>query len=204
MPACRRSDATLGSTGYIADLNRVQREAGYVRTTYRSSRKARDPVDMSLPPQRRTQLNKRRAYENLGADGILAILEAYFPLKDPQIESYFRAIADAVGVPVVLYTKSAQFQRSDLSLDHVIARLSEHPRIEYIKDASTNTGRLLFDHEPRATDESVFGFGAYSGPAQSCLNGGVGWMAGLSHASCRARACTRTSCAAARGNGRRL
>ena len=29
-------------------------------------------------------------------DGILAILEAYFPLKDAQVEHYFRAIADAV------------------------------------------------------------------------------------------------------------
>src|SRR4026208_1898113 len=77
----------------------------------------------------------------MGADGILAILEAYFPLKDTHIESYFRAIADAVDIPVVLYT-NPQFQRSDPSLD-VIARLSEHPRIRYIKDASTNTGRLL-------------------------------------------------------------
>jgi hypothetical protein len=39
--------------------------------------------------------------------------------------------------------------RSRIGLNHnlnlldVIARLSEHPRIRYIKDASTNTGRLL-------------------------------------------------------------
>src|SRR6202022_1782121 len=68
-----------------------------------------------------------RHYQRLGADGILAILDVYFPLKDAEVESYFRAIADAVDIPVVLYT-NPQFQRSDLSLD-VIARLSEHPRI---------------------------------------------------------------------------
>ena len=34
------------------------------------------------------------------------------------------------------------FQRSDLSLP-VIERLSHVPNIKYIKDASTNTGRLL-------------------------------------------------------------
>ena len=39
-------------------------------------------------------------------------------------------------------TPIRNFQRSDLTLD-VIARLAEHPRIRYIKDASTNTGRLL-------------------------------------------------------------
>src|SRR5262249_56915878 len=68
-------------------------------------------------------------------------LEAFFPLQDDGIERYFRAIADAVDIPVVLYT-NPQFQRSDLSLE-VIARLAGHPRIRYIKDASTNTGRLL-------------------------------------------------------------
>ena len=113
-------------------------------------------------------------YQRLGADGILAILEAYFPLKDAQVEDYFRAIADAVDIPVVLYT-NPQFQRSDLSLD-VIARLSAHPRIRYIKDASTNTGRLLSIMN-RCPDMRVFSASAHI-PAAVMLIGGVGWMAG--------------------------
>jgi 4-hydroxy-tetrahydrodipicolinate synthase len=119
-------------------------------------------------------VEQAKAYQKLGADGILAILEAYFPLKDAQIESYFRAIADAVDIPVVLYT-NPQFQRSDLSLD-VISRLSEHPRIRYIKDASTNTGRLLSIMN-RAPRMKVFSASAHI-PAAVMLIGGVGWMAG--------------------------
>jgi 4-hydroxy-tetrahydrodipicolinate synthase len=115
-----------------------------------------------------------KSYQSLGADGILAILEAYFPLKDAQIESYFRAIADAVDIPVVLYT-NPQFQRSDLTLD-VIARLSAHPRIRYIKDASTNTGRLLSIMN-RCPDMKVFSASAHI-PMAVMLLGGVGWMAG--------------------------
>src|SRR4029079_2596886 len=115
-----------------------------------------------------------KAFQKLGADGILAILEAYFPLKDAQIESYFRAIADAVEIPIVLYT-NPQFQRSDLSLD-VIARLCEHPRIRSIKDASTNTGRLLSIMN-RAPRMKVFSASAHI-PAAVMLIGGVGWMAG--------------------------
>jgi 4-hydroxy-tetrahydrodipicolinate synthase len=61
-------------------------------------------------------------WQRLGADGILAMLEAYFLLKDAQVESYFPAIADAVDIPVVLYN-NPQFQRSDLSLD-VIAPMA--------------------------------------------------------------------------------
>ena len=119
-------------------------------------------------------VEQAKTFQKLGADGILAILEAYFPLKDAQIESYFRAIADAVDIPVVLYT-NPQFQRSDLSLD-VIARLSEHPRIRYIKDASTNTGRLLSIMN-RAPRMKVFSASAHI-PAAVMLIGGVGWMAG--------------------------
>jgi 4-hydroxy-tetrahydrodipicolinate synthase len=74
----------------------------------------------------------------------------------------------------VLYT-NPQFQRSDLSLD-VIARLAEHPRIRYIKDASTNTGRLLSIMN-RCGDIGVFSASAHI-PAAVMLVGGVGWMAG--------------------------
>jgi 4-hydroxy-tetrahydrodipicolinate synthase len=112
--------------------------------------------------------------QRLGADGILAILESYFPLKDEQVEAYFRAIADAVDIPVVLYTKP-QFQRSDLTLD-TIAKLATHPRIRYIKDASTNTGRLLSIMN-RCPDMKVFSASAHI-PAAVMLIGGVGWMAG--------------------------
>jgi 4-hydroxy-tetrahydrodipicolinate synthase len=114
------------------------------------------------------------SYQRFGADGILAILEAYFPLKDAQVEAYFRAIADAVDIPVVLYTNPS-FQRSDLSLD-TIARLSTHPRIRHIKDASTNTGRLLSIMN-RCPDMRVFSASAHI-PAAVMLIGGVGWMAG--------------------------
>jgi len=79
-----------------------------------------------------------------------------------------------VDIPVVLYT-NPQFQRSDLSLD-VIARLSAHPRIGHIKDASTNTGRLLSIMN-RCPDMKVFAASAHI-PAAVMLIGGVGWMAG--------------------------
>jgi 4-hydroxy-tetrahydrodipicolinate synthase len=115
-----------------------------------------------------------REWQALGADGILAILEAYFPLKDAQVESYFRAIADAVDIPVVMYT-NPNFQRSDLTLD-VIARLAGHPRIVAIKDASTNTGRLLSIMN-RCPELDVFAASAHI-PAAVMMIGGVGWMAG--------------------------
>jgi 4-hydroxy-tetrahydrodipicolinate synthase len=163
----------LGSTGEFAYLNPAQREA-VVRSTIEAAG-GQVPVIAGVASTSTAEaVEQAKTYQALGADGILAILEAYFPLKDGQIESYFRSIADAVDIPLVLYT-NPQFQRSDLSLD-VIARLAEHPRIRYIKDASTNTGRLLSIMN-RAPRMKVFSASAHI-PAAVMLIGGVGWMAG--------------------------
>src|SRR6266853_1154092 len=164
----------LGSTGEFAYLDREQR-AAVVKTTIAAAA-GRVPVVAGVASTSTADaVAQAQNYQRLGADGILAILEAYFPLRDAQVESYFRAIADALDIPVVLYT-NPQFQRSDLSLD-VIARLAEHERIRYIKDASNNTGRLLSIMNRCGGDIAVFSASAHI-PAAVMLIGGVGWMAG--------------------------
>jgi 4-hydroxy-tetrahydrodipicolinate synthase len=163
----------LGSTGEFAYLSREQR-AAVVQATIEAAAKRVPVVAGVASTSTADAVAQAKHYQSLGADGILAILEAFFPLKDAQIESYFRAIADAVDIPVVLYT-NPQFQRSDLTLE-VIARLSTHPRIQYIKEASTNTGRLLSIMN-RCPTMKVFSASAHI-PAAVMLIGGVGWMAG--------------------------
>jgi 4-hydroxy-tetrahydrodipicolinate synthase len=164
----------LGSTGEFAYLDAEQRTA-VVRTTIAAA-KGRVPVIAGVVSTSTADaVAQARSYQKLGANGILAILEAYFPLADAQVESYFRSIADAVDIPVVIYT-NPQFQRSDLTLD-VIARLASHPRIGYIKDASTNTGRLLSIINRCGDEIKVFSASAHI-PAAVMLIGGVGWMAG--------------------------
>jgi 4-hydroxy-tetrahydrodipicolinate synthase len=164
----------LGSTGEFAYLSHEQR-ATVVQATIEAAQRRVPVVAGVASTSTDDAVAQARAYERLGADGILAILEAYFPLQDAQIESYFRAIADAVDIPVVIYT-NPQFQRSDLTLD-VIAKLAEHPRIRYIKDASTNTGRLLSIMNRCGERIKVFSASAHI-PAAVMLIGGVGWMAG--------------------------
>ena len=149
----------LGSTGEFAYLNNEQR-AAIVRTSIEAAA-GRVPVVAGVAATATADaVAQARLYNKLGADGILAILESYFPLKDAQVEDYFRAIADAVDVPVVLYT-NPQFQRTDLSLD-VIARLADasaHP---------LHQGRLhqyrapAVDFESLRRAQSVLGVGAYS------------------------------------------
>jgi 4-hydroxy-tetrahydrodipicolinate synthase len=164
----------LGSTGEFAYLNNAQRTV--VVQTMIEAANGRVPVIAGVVSTSTADaVAQAKSYQKLGADGILAILEAYFPLGDAQIESYFRAIADAVDIPVVIYT-NPQFQRADLTLD-VIARLATHPRIGYIKDASTNTGRLLSIMNRCGDGIKVFAASAHI-PAAVMMIGGVGWMAG--------------------------
>jgi 4-hydroxy-tetrahydrodipicolinate synthase len=164
----------LGSTGEFAYLDRAQR-VSVVQATIEAAT-GRVPVIAGVAATATADaVEQARTYQRLGANGILAILESYFPVKDAQVEAYFRAVADAVDIPLVVYT-NPQFQRSDLSLD-VIARLSEHPRIRHIKDASTNTGRLLSIMNRCGERLRVFSASAHI-PACVMMIGGVGWMAG--------------------------
>jgi 4-hydroxy-tetrahydrodipicolinate synthase len=164
----------LGSTGEFAYLDREQRLAAVEITIEAAARRV--PV---VPGVAATSVadavSQAKAYAQAGAAGILAILEAYFPLKDAEVESYFGAIADAVDLPVVLYTNPT-FQRSDLSLD-VIERLARHPNVAAIKDASTNTGRLLSILNRCSDQIDVFAASAHI-PACVMMIGGKGWFAG--------------------------
>ena len=164
----------LGSTGEFAYLSLEQRSA-VVQTSIEAAQRRVPVIAGVASTSTADAVAQAKSYQKLGAAGILAILEAYFPVQDAQVERYFRAIADAVDIPVVLYT-NPQFQRSDLTLD-VIARLAEHPRIVAIKDASTNTGRLLSIMNRCGDSIDVFSASAHI-PAAVMLVGGVGWMAG--------------------------
>jgi 4-hydroxy-tetrahydrodipicolinate synthase len=164
----------LGSTGEFAYLGWQQRRR--VVEVVLEAAKGRVPVVAGVASTTIADaVFQARELERLGCAGILAILEAYFPVTDEGVFAYFKAIAEAVSIPVVLYT-NPNFQRSDLSLA-VIERLSRIPNVKYIKDASFNTGRLLSIINRVQGRMQVFAASSHV-PACVMLIGGVGWMAG--------------------------
>jgi 4-hydroxy-tetrahydrodipicolinate synthase len=164
----------LGSTGEFAYLSRPQRRR--VVEVVVAAARGRVPVVAGVASTTIADATSQaREFERIGCDGILAILEAYFPIPDEGVFSYFKAIAESVSIPVVLYT-NPNFQRSDLSLS-VIERLSRVPNIGYIKDASFNTGRLLSILNRVEGRLQVFAASAHI-PVCVMMIGGVGWMAG--------------------------
>ena len=164
----------LGSTGEFAYLSWAQRRR--VVEVVVQAAKGRVPVVAGVASTTIADaVSQARAFERLGCSGILAILEAYFPIPDEGVFAYFQAIAEAVSIPVVLYT-NPNFQRSDLSLP-VIERLSRVPNIRYLKDASANTGRLLSIINRVEGRVQVFAASSHI-PVCVMMIGGVGWMAG--------------------------
>lgn len=164
----------LGSTGEFAYLNREQRRR-IVEVVVQAAR-GRVPVVAGVAATTIADaVEQVMTYTALGVDGILGILEAYFPLNDDGVVAYFTALANATALPVVLYT-NPQFQRSDLSLP-AIERLAKIANIRYIKDASSDTGRLLSIINAVGDRIRVFSASAHI-PACVMLIGGVGWMAG--------------------------
>jgi len=164
----------LGSTGEFAYLSWTQRRR--IVEVVLDAASGRVPVVAGVASTTTADaISQAREFEHLGCRGILAILEAYFPIPDEGVFAYFKAIAEAVSIPVVLYT-NPNFQRSDLSLP-VIERLSRVPNIRYIKDASSNTGRLLSIINRVEGRIQVFAASAHI-PVCVMMIGGVGWMAG--------------------------
>lgn len=166
--------APLGSTGEFAYLDWAQKQR-VVEVTLEAAA-GRVPVIAGVAATTIAEARRQaRAFAELGVDGIIAVLEAYFPLSEDAVVDYFTAVAGSVDLPIVIYT-NPNFQRADLTLA-AITRLAEVENIGYIKDASFNTGRLLSLLNRVGDRIRVFAASSHI-PAAVMLIGGVGWMAG--------------------------
>ncbi|MEU0205418.1 4-hydroxy-tetrahydrodipicolinate synthase [Streptomyces canus] len=74
------------------------------------------------------------AAEKAGADGVLVVSPYYSRPPQDALEAHFREIADASGLPVMLYDIPG---RTGTRIEpETMIRLSEHPRIVAVKDCS--------------------------------------------------------------------
>ncbi|MBN3931024.1 4-hydroxy-tetrahydrodipicolinate synthase [Streptomyces verrucosisporus] len=87
----------------------------------------------------RHSLELARAAERAGAHGLLAVTPYYSKPPQEGLYRHFTAIADATGLPVMLYDIPG---RSGVPINtETIVRLAEHPRIVANKDAKGDLGR---------------------------------------------------------------
>jgi 4-hydroxy-tetrahydrodipicolinate synthase len=92
--------------------------------------------------------------EKAGAQGVLSVTPYYSRPPQAGVYAHFRAVADATGLPVMLYDIPG---RAVVPIEvDTIRRLAEHPRIVAVKDAK---GDLLAGSEAMASTDLAY----YSG-----------------------------------------
>lgn len=164
----------LGSTGefyYLTWEQKLKIVETVVRTTH-----GRVPVVAGVACSTTAgAVRQAQAFREIGVDGILGILNVYFPLRQQNIYEYYRDLATAAKLPVVVYN-NPKFSGFEISLDTLL-ELSKLPNIQYYKDASFNTGRLLSIISQVGPALKIFSASAHI-PTFIMQMGGVGWMSG--------------------------
>ena len=127
--------AALGSTGERAHLN--ERECSVVVEMARKSAASRTAFIVGAGQQStKATINEIRYLTEAGADAALVITPHFYRAEMTQevLARHYLTVADASGVPVVLYSVP---QLTNVSLaPETIARLSEHENIIGVKDSS--------------------------------------------------------------------
>ncbi|OEJ27465.1 4-hydroxy-tetrahydrodipicolinate synthase [Streptomyces agglomeratus] len=122
-----------------------------------------------------------RAAERAGADGLLVVTPYYSRPPQDAVEAHFRRVADAVGVPLMLYDIPG---RTGTRIEvETMLRLAGHPRIRAVKDCA-------YDLLAAATVLARTDLAYYSGSEELNLPlyavGGAGYVSTVANCAPRA------------------
>lgn len=163
----------LGSTGEFASLPAELRLAT-VRAVVAAAAGAVPVVPGVAAAGTADAISQATSYLEAGASAIVLIFQPYFALSEQEIVDYYRGVAEAVDCPIVLYENP--LLGTQLSL-RALEDLAALPSVQYLKDASPNTGRLLSISTRLGERLSLFAASAHV-PLFVLALGGKGWMAG--------------------------
>lgn len=113
-----------------------------------------------------------REAERLGADGLMIVPPYYYTPTEDEIFGYYRAISEAVTVPIMLYNNPVT-SNVDMSAA-LVARLTDSlENVRYIKEASLDVARVFDVVEATYGVMNVF---AGERIVESFLLGAVGYV----------------------------
>ncbi len=161
----------LGSTGEFLSVSREER-AAITETVVRAAA-GRVPVLIGTGAEdTREAVALSREAERLGADGVMVIPPFYSVPTEDELYVHYKAIADAVGVPVMVYNNPAT-ANVDLT-PPVLARLSTIEGCRYVKESTLEVTRVR--DIIAACDGRMAVFAGVLGYESAWL-GAVGWVA---------------------------
>ena len=115
-----------------------------------------------------------REAEKAGADALLVVTPYYNKPTQEGLYQHFKAINDAVGLPILIYNIPAR-SVVDMSVE-TMARLAELPNIAGVKDATANVARVSLQRQAcgkdfiqlSGEDATALGFMAHGG--RGCIS----------------------------------
>lgn len=132
----------VGTTGEAATLS-PDEQARVVEVTVdeagRAARRVRVIAGAGTNDTRKTA-HLAQLCERAGADGVLIVTPYYNKPKQDGLAAHFRAVADAVSVPVVLYNVPGR-TGCNLAAETVL-ELAQDPRFIAVKEASGNLDQV--------------------------------------------------------------
>ena len=204
--------ATQGSNGEAVHLTHAERRVvtQTTRVALNSAGFDRMPIIVGCGSQstRETIQHCTEAWA-AGGDFALVLPPSYYaPLFKPAAQTvleYFRAVADASPIPLLIYNYPGAVNGMDLSSD-IVVQLAAHPNIVGVKLTCGNTGKLnrvaaatrkLYPGTPGEPAFLVLG-GSADFTVQTLAAGGHGILAGL--ANIAPKACIKTMALFSAGN----
>ncbi|KAK0628969.1 hypothetical protein B0T17DRAFT_172671 [Bombardia bombarda] len=197
--------ATQGSNGEAVHLDRSERQlvTATTRKALDDAGHAHMPIIVGCGAQStRETINLCREAWEAGGDYALVLPPSYYsglfaPAMETVIE-FFKAVADASPIPLIIYNYPGAVGGMDLSSD-VILQLSQHANIVGVKLTCGNTGKLnrvaaatrkLSKRRDPDHPEFLVLAGSADFSIQSLVAGGHGILAGL--ANIAPKACIKT------------
>jgi 4-hydroxy-tetrahydrodipicolinate synthase len=113
-----------------------------------------------------------REAEAIGADGLMILPPYYYTPTDDEIFGYYRAICEAVSLPIMLYNNPVT-SNVDMSAKLVGRLTRAFENIRYIKEASMDVARV---HDVIEETEGVMNVFAGERIVESFLLGAIGYV----------------------------
>ncbi|WP_010094899.1 dihydrodipicolinate synthase family protein [Burkholderia ubonensis] len=164
--------APLGSTGESAYLSDAEWEA-VADTSIRAVRK-RVPTVVGISDLTTAGAVRRARFaEQAGADAVMVLPVSYWKLGNDEIVGHYRAIGDAIGIPVMLYNNPAT-SGVDMSPELIVTICRTVDNVTMVKES---TGDIMRMHRLAQLSDGAIPFYNGSNPMAlaALAAGAAGW-----------------------------
>ena len=157
-----------GTTGEVATLTGDEHREVIAQTVRVANRRV--PVIAGCGTYSTAHsIERALAAADVGADAVLAVVPYYNKPSQAGLAAHFTAIADASPLPIVVYNVPSRTV-ADISVE-TLAKISKHPKIVAVKDATGNLGHVSDQRlkcgedfcQLSGNDDMALGFNAMGG-----------------------------------------